>query len=157
MELTKLIDDENQRHLNRLLEIKATYIIAQKIEKELPIGWKIQYIDGAWHGCLISTSTYTLTMEEREQKDWTHDLRFVRALLKNMFPDKEWKLKSWTTGEYLVAITCEATVTVPEAEGVEILVDVRQDETGQCEIEYEEKTVKVPHVKGECGKLLEAV
>ena len=137
--------------------MKATYcVIAPKIKSHLPIGWKVDFINGQWHGCLISTTVYKLSWEEQQKKKWNEDLRLIRGLLKTMFPQNEWKITPWTSDEYLIALTIEEKVKIPEVENIEMNLYVRQMESSACELEYEEELVKKVKVKGDCGQLLEA-
>lgn len=153
MNLGKAYLELRKIYNNRKKEVLATFNISQKLEPSLPKGWTISYVNGGWHGCLISVFSST----ESSGQDRFVETRLIRGYLKNMFPNKEWKITPWIEGEYLFAMQISEEIEMLTNYGkCSLRIEVRQMDTAGCKLTYEEKTVKVAKISEGCGALIES-
>ena len=118
------------------LKINSADEICQKIDPLLPEGWE-SYFVVSWEGLLFANH-----LSNRKPKHSKNDFKKVCSLVKQI-DAKEIHREPWIEDDFVLCLWGKF-----EYNGLRI--DVRQFDTSECKIEYEEITEKKAIVSDDC-------
>jgi len=126
-------------------EISLANKIAKKVSPLLPNDWNVDFVIGMWRGLLFSC------WDHGSKEHSAIEFKLVCKLVEKA-TGLEMKRKAWTEGEYLVALKGEAYIPINDNHS--LLIEVRQMDAKDCELEFEETTVKQVKVSDKCVGLI---
>lgn len=131
------------------MEVDLAKTVADKLEPLLPLGWKCYYVLN-WRGlCVMGDKYYTDKngdLKENVACNPRNDFKYVCGIV-SQATGKPVNREPWLSGDVLICLLGEVSY---EKDNVRLTIQIRQFDKRDCQLEYEERTVKVAKLSEEC-------